>query len=266
MDRAELEKESSLLYWYPKIRGVLPTPRTRIVHLDGVDPWGVLDGEPLDEKLLCRLRSACARIGYPVFLRSDQASGKHQWNETCFVPNEEALFSHVYRLIEWHACAGIMGMDMEAFVVRELLDLESTFKAFRGMPVAKERRYFVRDGEVECWHPYWPEDAFPRYNANLPEDWRERLRRLNAPRPGEVECLTQMAALFGEKNPGWWSVDFAKVATTQSWILIDAARGEVSWHPEECPYSPNHASRVNHGESEPDGSVPARITFEELVS
>lgn len=258
MNRADLEKESSLLNWYPKIRGVLPTPRTRIVHLDGVDPWGVLDGEPLDEGLLCRIKSACARIRYPVFLRSDQGSGKHQWKETCYVPNEADLFSHVYRLIEWHACAGIMGLNFNAFVIREFLHLESKFTAFKGMPVAKERRYFVLDGEVQCWGPYWPEDAFIQYNRDLPSDWKERLRYLNSPELGEVEHLTEMAAIFGERNPGWWSVDFAKMASPEKWVLIDAARGELSWHPEECP--------INHTRRRPDDSPLTIIPMEESAS
>jgi hypothetical protein len=47
-----------------------------------------------------------------------------------------------------------------------------------------------------------------------------------------------MAETFGKRNPGYWSVDFARTRAGR-WVLIDAARGEVSWHPDGCPHNPN---------------------------
>jgi hypothetical protein len=40
-----------------------------------------------------------------------------------------------------------------------------------------------------------------------------------------------MAEAFAENVPGFYSVDFAQKADGQ-WVMIDAARGELSWHPE----------------------------------
>jgi hypothetical protein len=114
--------------------------------------------------------------------------------------------------------------------------LNSGFKAFEGMPVSKERRYFVRDGKVVCKHPYWPEDAI--YGHKLPPDWKLLLAAMNLETGEEREQLNAYAVKFASVNPGFWSVDFAQDARG-NWWLIDAARGEVSWHAAGCPFDPN---------------------------
>ena len=239
--RGKLEKESSLLYWYPKVKDVLRTPKTAVLILSRKERDALrdaLDGKGIPNSIIRKIHKYGDEIGYPLFLRSDQGSGKHEWRETCYVPDREVLIRHVIRLIEWHECAGIMGLQWNALVFRELIRFESIFASFWGMPVARERRVFVRDGVVECIHPYWIEDSIIEdREAPLPPNWKEQLKQLNDMSPEEIGQLSFMGKLFGEVIPGYWSVDFA-YGTEGSWWLIDAARGEISWHPEDCKYCP----------------------------
>ncbi len=238
--RFKLENESSMMNWYPKIKGILRTPKTVIVPFTEEELSEIrrtLDGKMLSDKLIEKIYSGADEIGFPLFMRSDQASGKHEWKDTCFVPTRADLIGHLVQLVEWHECADLFGIRWKALVFRELLELDSTFTAFNGMPVARERRCFVMDGDVICSHPYWPEESIvPDRHAPLPGDWKDRLARLNEEKPDEVEILHE-ASLFGEVVHGYWSVDFA-CDVNGVWWMIDAARGEISWHPGDCPFCP----------------------------
>lgn len=242
MNRFELEKESSLLYWYPKVKNTLRTPKTEVLVFSKKEKramYDVLDGEPIPDEIIRKIHARADKIGYPLFLRSDQGSGKHEWRETCYVPDREVLIKHVMQLIAWHECAGIMGLQWNALVFREFIRFESAFTSFWGMPVSRERRVFVRDGVVECIHPYWPEDSICEDRENpLPPDWKEQLTRLNDMSGEETGQLSYMGKIFGELVPGYWSVDFA-YGLDNKWWLIDAARGEISWHPPDCAYCPD---------------------------
>jgi len=240
-ERRQLEDLSSLCEWYPRIKDAIPTPKTEILELNKEEIRNLYRainrGEKIMESLVFKIGDAASKIGYPLFLRSDQGSGKHDWKDTCYVKSELYLLDHVLNLIRWHESAGIMGMRFKALVFREFLDLETTFTAFHtGMPVAKERRYFVRNGEVTCHHPYWPHDAI--YGASI-NNWEPLLDTLNKDSDADVKILTTYAKIFYTRNLGFWSVDFA-LQKDGLWVLIDAARGEVSWHPEECPMNPDH--------------------------
>src|SRR3989337_1939956 len=69
------------------------------------------------------------------------------------------------------------------------------------------RRYFVRDGQVQCHHPYWPEDAL-RFEGRRPWGWRKRLKVLNQETFGEVSRLWVYAERLAAHLDGYWSVDF----------------------------------------------------------
>lgn len=254
ISREELEEESSMLYWYPKIKDFLRTPKTVFLPVSTEEHHRMVKslGEtPIPKDIRERIYRKADKIGYPLFLRSDQGSGKHQWRDTCYVQNRKSLIPHVASLIEWHECAGIMGLWWDALVFREVLPLESKFTAFAGMPVSRERRVFVRDGVVECIHPYWVKESIDTYFPDtLPDDWEERLDYLNCMSCDENEQLSSMGKIFGEELPGYWSVDFA-YDIYGYWWLIDAARGELSWHPAECQYCPEE-QKPNYL---PEGSI-----------
>ncbi len=245
MNRAELILESSMLNWFPKVKTILPVPRTVLLRLSDKEHdqiCGMLDGKPLPAATKSQLIAHARQIGFPLFLRSDIGSGKHDWKNTCFVPREEDLLSHIAALVEWHFCCDFLGMDFSGLAFRELLPLESEFTAFPGdLPISVERRYFVDDGKIICHHPYWPADAIRQGSRNTPEGWEARLARMNIEPPEEVELILGMARTFAECLPGYWSVDFAKSKNTtmgnRGWYLIDAGRGEISWHPDDCPFT-----------------------------
>jgi len=226
----ELERQTSMLYWFPKIVGLgIPIPRTVIVETPDFDYLEYVDKpDEIPETLIQVLKSLARRVGYPIFLRTDYLSGKHRGAP--FVKKEEDLKKHVYMLIEESATAGFFGVPIKAFIIREHLELDWKFKAFNNLPIARERRYFIKDGKVVCHHPYWPEDAITWSKTPLPENWRQLLSELNAETEDEIRLLTSYAEKVGNALKGYWSVDFAH-AKNGKWYLIDMARGELSWHP-----------------------------------
>ena len=252
--RDRLETESSLLNWYPLLKGVLPAPKTEIMMIDRMIAWGLLDsralrgeGYPGDvadlETMHKSIKAHAAKIGYPLFVRTDQASDKYGWKNSSYVEQESDLIDHVARVIEHNECASFRGLPWRALVFREYVPLESRFVAFHGdLPISRERRYFVNNGSVVCHHAYWCEEAIADWHrfyerhdrAVLPANWRNVLEELNFEGYVEVEELWKMATTFSKAVPGKWSVDFAHTADGR-WILIDAARAELSWHPEDCP-------------------------------
>lgn len=237
--RIDLEDESSLLNWYPKIQGKIPTPSTFILNLSIEEIsslYGLLDGRTLPKTLEKKIEGMADKMSEPFFLRSDQASGKHEWKNTCFVQDRTKIIRHITRLVEWHAMADMMGVRFNALVFREYLPLQSKFTAFNDMPVAPEWRYFVRDGQPICRHFYWPDDAI--VNPSI-KNWEPVLHNMQWCKPEEDKIIAGYATLFAKNNPGFWSVDFA-LTRDSGWVMIDAARGELSWHPAECDHNPDH--------------------------
>ena len=231
--QTNMQRDSSMLNWFPKIKDILPVPRTEILEISKEETFEIinlLDGEMISEDLFRKIKECANKIGYPLFLRSDQGSAKHDYDHSCHVEKESDLLGHLACLFEWHL---MVDLWPQALVFRELLSLCAPFKAFDGLPIARERRYFVDEGKVICHHPYWPEGAIEqgRKARSLPVGWREMLAEINSEDEGETSCLTRMAEAFAENVPGFYSVDFAQKADGQ-WVMIDAARGELSYHPE----------------------------------
>jgi len=233
--------KNSLLHWFPKIKNLgIPVPDTRTIEVSHGELIRILDGDasgvkryiPLIKKTIEELG------GPPVFMRTDHTSAKHDYINSCFLEkdDEKTILNYIYRLIEFSEMAGIVGLPCNAIVVREFLDLEYGFRAFNSLPIARERRYFIRNGKVQCHHPYWPEEAIRFWKNTPPENWREKLRELNHETDEEVKLLSEYALKVAKVMDGYWSVDFA-MAKNGKWYLIDMALGEMSWHPEKCPYA-----------------------------
>lgn len=225
-----------LSFWFPKLLGTgVPVPETRIVTTD-LNLDGLLEGEavPGFGAFVDELRRAAGELGgFPCFLRTGQGSGKHQWEETCFVPSAAAMGSHVANLVEWSAMVDIIGLPTRVWAVRRLLPLRSTFTAFHGFPVNRERRYFIEGGRVLCHHSYWPVEALQQGRPSVP-GWLDLLTDLNAETPAEVATLTGRAEWVSANFDGAWSLDFAQ-DTTGQWWAIDMAPAERSYHWPNCP-------------------------------
>lgn len=221
-------------FWYPLIRGIIPTPKTTIIDLEEGDLdllFEMLDGKNFPEKLHSRIIKASKQYSFPLFFRTDFTSGKHSFVETCYVKEEGEFKSHIFALFEDTILKDI---NIGAFVIREYLPLVAPFEAFNHLPIAKERRYFVEDGIIICHHPYWPEEAIEFYrDTKKPKNWKEDLRMINYEHPSEIRFLSLLAKDFSIHVPGAWSVDFA-LPQDHDWIMIDAAEAHRSWHPSDC--------------------------------
>jgi len=157
---------NSLFYWFPLIKDLgVPMPETIMIPFPTEDTWWGFrklfdhpDKEPEGWTDYVKLvGEACDKIGYPVFLRSDETSHKHGWKDTCYLTGSDDIPSHLYEIMEFTEMAGWLGgLSIHGYAVRRFLELDTKFTAFHGrMPVATEFRFFVRDGKLQCWHPYW---------------------------------------------------------------------------------------------------------------
>jgi hypothetical protein len=226
----EIINKSSMLYWLPLIRDLpIPQPRTEFV-LSKDDWWKYLDGERLPEQDIKTLKEAIKRMGYPVFIRTDLASGKHQFLSSSYIDNEDKITQNLFGLIEQNA---LRDLWFDSIVVREFIYLDYRFEAFDGLPIGCERRYFIKDGEVVCHHPYWIEDAIRFYRQSKRWEnttWRKWLQELNTESDIEIRILTNYAEMVAFVLDGAWPIDFARDKGGKYW-LIDMAQAEQSWHP-----------------------------------
>ena len=221
------DKRNSFLYWYPKIKDIALTPRSVWLEIDFDLSWidyGVPAGVILALKKLAKQLEPIEP--YPLFIRTDVNSGKHDYKNTCFIESEDKLGPNVNNLI---VDTVMKDLFPRAIILREFVELDWEFKAFWGeLPIAPEVRVMVKDGEVERWFFYWPEDAIRKPSK---ENWRELLAEMRKIAEKEQDQFLGIAERVAKKFDGYWSVDFARTKRGV-WILIDMALGEVSWRPE----------------------------------
>jgi hypothetical protein len=231
-------------------------PRTEIIlERDWLDWLGLSDGRRLSEGDIKILKESAGRIGYPLFMRNDFTSGKHRYVETCYVLDEESLLPHLYVVIE---DALIRDAPVTSIVLREYIELDSKFKAFKGFPVAPERRYFVRQGKVTCRHPYWVQDSIEFWGGTPePDNWESLLSEMNTETVDEITLLTGYAEKIAAVLEGSWSLDFAK-SRSGLWYFIDAAEYEKSWHP-DCPNNLNPDKEKRRRDKKKSASRPIKL-------
>lgn len=256
-----LREKNRFQYWYPKIAQLtdIPMPKTKILALTPKDT------DLLHESVKKFVRENTERIDdaidgftFPIFLKGDFSSVKHQWKSTSCVPNRGALGKHISEII-YHM--ELNNNSCQALIFRELLNLESPFTFFDGdLPIAKERRYFVKDGRVICRHPYWDISLFEKrferedvhvlslqasgvatkYTYKYPHEYRDRIRawirELNHETEEEIHILSHMASKISSVMDGAWSVDFA-CDVNGKWWFIDMGLAKESGHLKSCPYS-----------------------------
>ena len=226
--------------WYPLIAGEVLTPRTVIVRAsEDLAPLaygeGAPDVRPAAKALAKEIdRAAISLGGYPVFLRTGHTSGKHEWRRTCYLTGSVDIPGHIFNLVEVSELVDMFGLPTEVWAVRELLKTTPAFHAFEGMPITKERRYFVIDGTVVGFHPYWPPEAITNPSTS---DWRWRLDRIQHQPQAETNYLTLMSERVGELVPGAWSIDW--LWAQGQWYLTDMAWAERSYVWWQHPTAPD---------------------------
>jgi hypothetical protein len=232
--RPRVKSPTRLSYWFPLIEAAgLPVPATRFVRLsdeDVRDLYSLFDGETpaCFERVVRDVREAAEGFGVPFFLRTDFTSGKHEWSDTCYVADMARVGHHVAALAEFSVIADMFGgMPFDVFVVRELLKTSPAFHAFRGMPITREFRFFVRNGTIEHWQPYWPPAAFDGHEPAEPY-WRSRLEQMSEMSGPTFETLTDLTKQASAAVPGFWSVDWLHTID-RGWVLTDMAEGDKSF-------------------------------------
>lgn len=232
-----------LSYWYPPLKGTgLPMPRTEIVRMpDGAKraAYCVINGEEPPAPDLEALDRFCdevelraGEIGFPVFLRTGHTSGKHDWSRTCCVEGEEEIDSHVMALVEYSEMASLIGLPYDVWAVREMLPTKpiGVCPKYGNMPICREFRVFVTDGDVLCWHPYWPAQAL--IDGGAVYEQGQIAENVTAWTTDERREILGLAQSVGRLLGGCWSVDVLE--TERGWFVTDMAQAADSWHWPDC--------------------------------
>lgn len=228
--------KTALSYWFPRLEAAgLPVPRTAIIPMPTAAQESIraaFDGVDKNSAELLtfydNLRSAAAAVGYPCFLRTDHTSGKHFWNETCYLKFTNDVPRNVYMLAEFSEIADFIGLPWSTWVVREFLPTIQlgTCPHYRDMPVCREFRFFVDGPDVACHHPYWPREALEQGGCSDVD--YDALCRLD-----DQSDLLRLASAAGKAvGGGAWSVDILE--TRRGWFVIDMAEAHKSFHWPGC--------------------------------
>lgn len=227
---------NSALIWHPKVESVYRTPKTIFVpynHGACVSLMEMEDGDPAPwNDAVTAISEAAEKIGYPVFIRTDLSSAKHAGPKAYKADSMDDVVGVFARTVEDSEMKFWTAQPPEAIMVRQFLELHHTFTAFRGLPIAREFRFFANGKRVLCSHPYWPADALEDHCDA--EGWQDKLVDLclTPSNYSELWCAAIVAA--DACGGDAWSVDFA-MDRDGGWYLIDMARMEDSWHWPGCP-------------------------------
>ena len=245
---------NSMFYWWSRIKNLdIPMPKTEMIWLGkdkSYDLFSALDGnteksgpilDEVYEKIIEKFPPG------PMFIRGDHTSDKQLWEKTCFIKNNRDktdVINHLIRLIEGHDLHVFIGPPMLGYALREIIPTDPIFYTFHGnMPITREFRFFYSEGEVACYHPYWPPEAIEHqkrfaWGKDLPEDWKEKLDSISHLQPEILELLTDRAIAIGKAiecdDVPSWSIDFLQ-GSDGIFYFIDCADALASEHWNDCP-------------------------------
>jgi len=240
-----VKDKTSMVYWFPKLKNIDQSNLTFKVKIPKTSnpiklKWNLTDDwEAIilnnEDKLKRDIDKELKKFEFPIFMRTDQSSFKHDWEETCFVTKKEQIIPRIKDMIENSFCLGINGIPCNYIYFREYIEMDTMFHAFwHKTPINPEIRFFVKDGKVRCWHWYWVKDAIR--NPSRP-DWKELINKKKQEIYNEIiyneirEILIPHAELVArEFKEGYFSVDYCR-AKNHDWYVIDMAEGVKSWHP-----------------------------------
>lgn len=147
----------------------------------------------------------------PVIVKDFVKSRKHEWYDACYIPSaadRQAVERVVRRFLQ------LQGDDLnEGLVFREFMEFERlTTHSKSGMPLIKEFRLFVLDGQVVLSAPYWEEGEYGN--------------EVSPPLGTFREVIQQVQSRF-------FTVDIAK-CVDGSWIIVELGDGQVAGLPERA--------------------------------
>jgi len=107
--------KNSMFYWFPLIENLgIPMPETVMVPMTGDEKenrYKLFNGEeaPLYDAYIQRLQEKAKAMKLPLFMRSDQTSHKHGWENTCYITSVDQIPNNAYQIVEFTEMAGWMG-------------------------------------------------------------------------------------------------------------------------------------------------------------
>lgn len=239
--KLKLEPLISIDKWLPLLEDCpVPYPATICKDMSSntygkfVDACEVGDVKRVDELLKPYYRTAeeALETFWEIFIKTYYFSGKHSIHDT-MIDNEATARQQILDII-MASDELFMGPPIGGLAFREYIPLNSKFRAFHGLPIAKERRLFIKDRELKLDMPYWPEDAIKFFgDTEEPKGWKETLLQMNTDYPiEEHETLLDYAQILYDRfkplDHNYWSFDFAQGADLK-WWFIDCAPAELSW-------------------------------------
>ena len=228
-----------LSYWFPKLQDAgVSVPRTEIIRTnikleclcDGEIPEGFDDFRRSLEEAAVKI----APLDSPLFLRTGQGSGKHDWKNCCYLTAASKLADHVRSLVEWSHMVDFIGLPHDVWCVREYLPVEpvAVLPRYGDMPLVRELRGFIENGKVVCVHNYWPAKAIVQGGGTEEEAKRATvfINAVGCTEPAAIDLIHEVAAAFADN--GSWSVDVLQ--TKRGWFVTDMAEAGRSFHWEGC--------------------------------
>lgn len=171
--------------WYRDL--VLYTPKT----------WTRLEAVPPD--------------AYPIIIKGETNSKKFLWDTHMFAPTMREAVDVVSNLTN----DGIIGDQSLYF--RQYVPLKKYLNGFRNMPVTKEFRCFVLDGQVLTKAFYW---------SNYLDDIEQLTGELPDPKDIPAQFLQTVIDQVG-KNARFYVIDVAQTEEGE-WIVIELNDGQMS--------------------------------------
>ncbi|WP_172194810.1 ATP-grasp domain-containing protein [Saccharibacillus qingshengii] len=186
---------------YPKIEGVTPE-----------SVWFPVRDRTAVEEAGSRAVEAVRRFGdRPIIVKDYVKSRKHEWTEACYIPDasdQGRVRQTVRRLLELQGAEFSEGLVFRAFEELEALSLHPQ----SGMPLSREIRVFVLDGEPVFVSTYWEAGEDAAFNERL----------------GEFEEIIRSV------ESRFFTIDFAKTKKGP-WIVLELGDGQVAGLPDDTP-------------------------------
>lgn len=230
--------DSSMTFWWPRLAANRPKgvglPRT----------WGI---EATQERLfrdpdymsdVAEAILAIRNPKVPMFMRTDYASDKHGWENSCYLPvdpdfNKNSVVHRLVNFLELHD-PPFGPPPFSMIYLREFLELKVAFVAFHGkMPISREFRVFANSEKRTHFQPYWPAGSIastPWKPLGWPDDLLENNRITAEDKYQLTAWAVEAAAAVNGPNDKQteWSVDLCQ-DEAGAWWITDMALGSESY-------------------------------------
>ena len=218
---------SSAVMWYARLAAYAPTPRTHTVPIYA----------SRFEELVEMVAEAAEKIGYPVFIRTDQSSCKAGYSHPPNIVHKRSdILKALAHLLDCHEPVDALtffGPPRPRFIlVREYVEpVQWTQLPIPWFNRNVEVRVVVDNGEpVDAWlYNHW--EAVSEYCEDVDcEALRRDYSRYLETIMENGERLAVATRLAAQAFPeGRWTVDL--MLAERGWLAIDAHVYSVSWRP-----------------------------------